>query len=140
MRSPIPWELLLLIFTVTACSTQPSSKQVANELKTVTSWTATAHMVGNFWLEGKVPHAYAKQTLQTAQKKLQEEIDTLAEVTPAENRKTVINEVEMLRETVGQMAKTVDQKDRNALTKSIEQLSNQEQAIHNLAKAVGGQS
>ncbi|MDZ8187954.1 MAG: hypothetical protein RMX96_24275 [Nostoc sp. ChiSLP02] len=139
MRSRNAWELLLLLFTATACSPQPSTQQLANELKTVTSWTATAHKVGDFWLQGSIPQAYAQRTLETAGKKLHEEIDTLVKVAPPENRNTVIARVQKLTETVEQMAKTVGRQDRNALTREIGELSEREQEIRSLAKTVGNQ-
>ncbi|MFB2894419.1 hypothetical protein ACE1CI_16035 [Aerosakkonemataceae cyanobacterium BLCC-F50] len=140
MRSRSIWKLVLLISTTTACSVQPSTESLTKELKTVTSWTETAHLVGDFWLQGNVPNAYAKQTLQTTEEKLQKEIEKLAKVTPEPNRNEVLNSVQQMQRTVGEMGTAVVQKDRDTLSKKMQQLSAQEQAINTLIKRLGGES
>lgn len=140
MRSRSIWKLVLLIFTTTACSVQPSTKSLIKELKTVTSWAATAHLVADFWLQDNVPNAYAKQTLQTTENNLKQEIKTLAKVTPEQNRNKILNSVQQLQQTVRDMETAVAQKDRNTLSQKIQQLSAQEQVIHGLIKGTGEES
>ena len=60
-----------------ACCTRFPADQLKTELQTVTSWTATARMVGEAWLKGSVPRAYAAQTLLAAEETLQEETRTI---------------------------------------------------------------
>jgi hypothetical protein len=139
MRSLRLSELLLLLSTVTACSTQPSTAHLAKELKTVKSWAATAHMVGDTWVQGSVPSAYARQTLQTAQTELQNESKTLAKVAPVGQRASALSTLHQLDQTVGQMAAIAAQHDKAAMSSHLEQLSIQEKAINQLIAASGEQ-
>lgn len=138
MRS-LKFSVLLLLSTVTACSSQPSADKLAKELQTVTSWAATAHMVGDSWLRGTVPTVYAKQTLQTAQEELQKETSALAKAAPVGDRTQVLAQLERLKYTLRQMAATVEQKDRSGLTQQVQQLALQEQALKRLVPTPGRQ-
>lgn len=140
MRSLNSWSLLLLLSTLTACSTKPSADKLTKELQTVESWAVTAHMVGDSWLRGAVPTFYAKQTLQTAQEELQKETTTLTKVAPVQDRTKVINQLQRIENAIGQMVTAVEQKDRSAMAQKIQQLSTQEQAIKRLVQTTGGQS
>ncbi|HEY9611325.1 hypothetical protein [Allocoleopsis sp.] len=101
------------------------------------SWTATAHLVGDTWMRGDVPTAYAKRTLSKTQKELQNEVDTLSQKAPAQNRTTIVIQLQRLQGTLEQMSKAVEQKDTRAMERQIQQLSAQEQSISNLAKTAG---
>ncbi|HEY9599845.1 MAG TPA: hypothetical protein V6D33_19460 [Cyanophyceae cyanobacterium] len=139
MRSLNVWGLLLLLSTVTACSSKPSAKELTKELKTVESWTQTAHMVGDSWVRETVPTPYAKQTLQKTQKELHNETDTLNKVAPTQDRKTVMEQVQRLEYTIGEMTTAVKQNDRKVMTQQLQQLSTQEQAMKALIGRKGGQ-
>lgn len=131
---------LLLLPLFTACSSQSSASELTKELKTVTSWAATAQMVGDAWTRGVVPTAYAKQTLSTAQKKLHKETDTLFKSsTDPTQRRTIIQHLQRLESTVSQMSMAVEQGDYIAMAQQLKQLSTQEQTISTLAKTVGRQ-
>ncbi len=131
--------LLLLLTILSACSSKSSSDELAKELQTVKSWTATAHLVGDTWMRGDVPTPYAKQTLSKTRTELQNEVDTLSQKAPAQNRTTLVVQLQRLQETVEQMSKAVEQKDARAMQQQIQQLSAQEQSISNLAKTTGVQ-
>lgn len=129
--------LLLLLTILSACSSKSSSDELAKELQNVKSWTATAHLVGDTWMRGDVPTSYAKQTLSKTRKELQNELNNLSENAPAQNRTTIVIQLQRLQETVEQMSKAVEQKDPRAMQQQIQQLSAQEQSISNLAKTAG---
>lgn len=129
--------LLLLLTILSACSSKSSSDELAKELQTVKSWTATAHLVGDTWIRGDVPTAYAKQTLSKTQEELQNEVDILSHKAPAQNRTTLVVQLQRLQGTVQQMSKALEQKDARAMQRQIQQLSAQEQSISNLAKTAG---
>ncbi len=139
----LPWQIssffLLLKFLI-ACSSQSSADELAKELQTVKSWTATAHMVGDLWTHGDVPTTYAKQTLEKTQEELKNETDTLSKLSiePSQHS-TVLEHLKSLEDTVSQMSKAVEQKDAQAMTQQIQQLSTQEQTIDKLVKTAGGQ-
>lgn len=132
--------LLLLLTLLTACSSKSSSEELTKELQTVSSWTATAHMVGDAWVRGSVPTAYAKQTLSTAQQELQKESDTLAQlsISPTQ-RPTLLENLHRLEQTVGQMSTAVEQADRTAMTQEIQKLSLAEQKVKKFAQSKGMQ-
>lgn len=139
MRSFNRWGLLLLISTVTACSTKPSAAQLVKELKTAASWTATAHMVGDEWLKASVPTAYTRQTLQTTQEEFHKEVETIAKVAPAQNQTAVQKQLQGIEQTLGQITKAVEQSDRPMLAQHLQQLSTQEQALDRLINATSDQ-
>ncbi len=131
----------MLLTLLSACSSKSSGNDLAKELETVTSWAATAHMVGDAWIHGSVPTAYAKQTLSTAQKKLHKQTDTLAHSsTDSTQRRAILEQLQCLESTVGQMSMAVEQKDKTAIAQQLKHLSTQEQTISTLAKFAGGQS
>lgn len=140
MQSRQVKNLLLLLTLLTACSSKSSGDDFSKELETVTSWAATAQMVGDAWIHDKVPTAYAYQTLSKAQKKLQEETEKLAHSSTDPKQHNIIQNIQRLESTVGQMSKAVEQKDCNAITKQLKQLSTQQQTLNTLAKTAGGQN
>ncbi len=49
---------LLLLIILSACSSKSSADELTKDLQKVTSWAATADMVGDAWTHGNVPTAY----------------------------------------------------------------------------------
>lgn len=129
---------LLLLTSLAACSRQSSADEVAKELKTVESWTATAETVGDAWIRGNVPVAYAKQTLTKAQEELHKEADKLGKNAAAKASTDMQEQLKLLEDTVGKMSAAVEKKDSQAMIQQIQQLSTQEQRISKLAQATGG--
>ena len=128
---------LLLLIILTACSST-SADELTKELQNVTSWAATANMVGDAWIHGNVPTAYTKETLSTAQKNLHKEKETLSHssIDPMQ-RRMIVENLQRLESIVSQMSKAVEQKDYHAISQQIKQLSNQEKKLSTLAKAGG---
>ena len=133
--------LLLITLLTSSCSKKTSAESLKKELETVTSWAATAHMVGEAWTRGAVPTVYAQQTLKTTQEKLQEQTDTLSKSSIAiKKRQTVLKPLQQLRQTIDQMSIALEKKDRTAIATQLKQLATEEQTIRRLAKPVGEQS
>lgn len=130
---------LLLLTVLTGCSGTEADK-LTKELQTVTSWAATAEMTSEAWMQGNVPTAFAKQTLSTAQKKLHKQTETIAQSSydPAQ-RRTILEHLQSLESTVGQMSIAVEQEDRIAIAQQLQQLSIQEQTVIILANTAGKQ-
>jgi hypothetical protein len=129
--------LLLLAFT---CCTHTPSDQLKTELQTITSWTATARMVGEAWLKGAVPNAYAAHTLQTADESLSEAIRTLSEQSSegvAELQTSLTGQARSLKQLVEQMRAAIENRDGSALPQLLKQLEGEEQTIRTLAKNGG---
>ncbi|PYS45557.1 MAG: hypothetical protein DMF68_21990 [Acidobacteria bacterium] len=132
-----------LIFTaltlLTACSS-PSDK-LTKELKTISSWAATASLVGEALMKGSVPVAYAKRTLETAEQKLQDESKMLEKSSdiPNDERTRAQVEINRIQGLVGQMRTAIEGKDQAALSQSIGQLMIEERSIKSFIKNVSGQ-
>ena len=65
--------LSVLCFSLTACG----DASTAQALQTVTSWAATAHLVGDAWVAHAAPQAYVVQTLRHARRQLHTQLRTL---------------------------------------------------------------
>ena len=135
---------LLLLLALTCCSRTPSD-QLKTELQTVTSWTATARMVGETWLRGAVPHAYAKHTLlmaetslQEATKALEQERQQLPEGASALHA-SIVNQSRSTEQLINQMRVTIEKRDGEALFQLLKQLERDEQVIKALARSGGVQ-
>lgn len=129
MRSLTCWQLALLLTTLTACSAPSAAEKRTKELETVASWVATAHMVGDAWLQNAVPAVYAQQTLHSTQQELHKETDAIAKVTSTQERSQVLAKLQRLEQTIGQMSTAVAQNNRPHLQQQLQQLTVQQQAI-----------
>ncbi|MDF5733156.1 MAG: hypothetical protein PUP92_35510, partial [Rhizonema sp. PD38] len=121
-----------------SCSSNPY-EDLSKELKTVSSWAATAHMVGEASIRGTVSTAYAKETLKKSREKLQEQTDKLSKSPEARHNK-VLEPLQQLQKTISQMSIAVEQKDNKAIATQLEHLSRQEKTIRTLAKQVSEKS
>jgi len=130
---------MLPIITLAACGQSPD-EQLQSEIKTVSSWTATAQMAGEAWAEGDVPDAYARRTLETAQENLQETAETLktTEEIPANQKSQAEEQINSLRQTLNRMQAAVESDDKQSLAQSLDQLNEQKQALEAFAKSAGG--
>lgn len=131
--------LVLLTLALTYC-TRPPADQLKNELQTVASWAATARVVGEAWLKGDVPHAYATKTLSNAQETLQEEAKTIEELKPEAGtglRDQLLNQTRSAAQVIDQMRAAVEKRDHQALAQLVKQLEAEEQAVKATAKSGG---
>src|SRR5215210_2541871 len=78
MKRKLSHLLMLPIITLATCGQSPG-EHLQSEMKTASSWTATAQMAAEAWTRGAVPHTYARRTLETAQENLQEAAEALKE-------------------------------------------------------------
>ncbi|MDT5061860.1 MAG: hypothetical protein QOH63_2319 [Acidobacteriota bacterium] len=141
MRAVRLWSLSLLLLAFTCCAQSPAD-QLKAELQTITSWTATARMVGEAWLKGYLPNAYAARTLRTAQETISDEAKTIQEQSSegvAELHTSLMGQARSLEQLIGQMRAAVENRDGNALAPLLRQLEGEEQTIKALAKNGGVQ-
>ena len=137
MRSLHSGILLLLLIILSACSSKYSEvDELAKDLKTVTSWAATANMTGDAWIRGNVPTVYAKQALQKAQQEIIKETVTLDKEVPAQNHRQLLEQLKNLQQTVGQMSTAVEQENRTIVAQQIQQLLIEKQALNALTKTI----
>lgn len=141
MRGVRVGSLSLFLLAFTCCAKSPAD-QLKAQLQTVTSWTATARMVGEAWLKGYLPHAYTARTLRTAQETISEEAKTIQGENPsevAELHASVLGQARSLEQLIGQMRAAVENRDGSALSQQLKQLEGEEETIKALAKSGGVQ-
>jgi hypothetical protein len=141
MRAVHLWSLSLLLLAFNGCTQSPAD-QLKAELQTVTSWTATARMVGEAWLKGYLPRAYAARTLRTAQETISEEAKTIQGQSSegvAELHTSLMSEAQSLEQLIGQMHEAVEYGDGSTLAPLLKQLEGEEQTVKALAKNGGVQ-
>ncbi|MDF5719142.1 MAG: hypothetical protein PUP91_01350 [Rhizonema sp. PD37] len=130
--------LLLLTLLNISCSINPN-ENLSKELKTVSSWAATAHMVGEASIRGTVPTAYAKETLKKSLEKIQQETEKLSKSPEAQEEK-VLEPLQQLQQIITQMSIAVEQKDNKEIATQLQRLSRQEKKIRTLEKQVSAKS
>lgn len=129
---------IVVILSITACNSQPTSQKLSQEIETVSSWAATAHLTGESWLNQDVPTIYAKQTLEKSRDELKKETKTIRKIAASSNQSSIQNQLQQLQSTIASLATGIDQQDRQAVTQSLRELSNQEKALHSLSEQTGG--
>jgi hypothetical protein len=120
--------LYVLCFFLTACG----DASTAQTLQAVTSWAATAHLVGDAWRAHAAPQAYAVQTLRYARRQLHTQLRTLQShppSAPAEARAALADHLQRLEHTVRQMLTAVRQEDAAALGHWLTQLAREQEAM-----------
>src|SRR4051812_44840225 len=76
--------LMLLCFALTiSCRERSSSVELKDEMETVSSWAATAQMVGEEWTRGSIPAAYAQRTLRTTLETFERETESINKLSAA---------------------------------------------------------
>ncbi|MEH2390341.1 MAG: hypothetical protein V7K21_01260 [Nostoc sp.] len=71
---------LLILTLLASCSGKNSAEDMDKETQSVSSWLATANMVGDAWISGAVPNIYAEQTLKRATEELRKEKEKIDEI------------------------------------------------------------
>lgn len=123
--------ILLLLIPISACRARSPAGEFNTELETVQSWAATAHMVGEAWTKDTVPIAYTEQTLQTAQQTLQEELNTIREMSavPIDQRTRALESARHLQQIIRQMQAAIERKDYAAMAEQVKELTTAEQTL-----------
>ena len=130
---------LLLCGGLAGCSVQSPEDQLSTGLATTRSWAATAELVGEAWSSGAVPTIYAQQTLQTAQKLLQQEAPALeqSQALNAAQHTTLATIQQRLAQALPELADSLAQNDRAAVTQRVAEIRAQEQALQALERELG---
>lgn len=132
---------LVLLISLSACSSQSPADKLRQELQTVSSWVSTSRMVGEALQNGKVPNAYAARTLEAAGQNLQEESRTLEKSSdiPTEGRANAQAQIARLQQIIGQLKASVEGKDTASLSKEMEKLALEEQSLKSSFKGDSNQ-
>lgn len=133
--------IIVMLSTSIACAACGASAQAAtgDEIKTVSSWAATAGTACEAWLRQQVPDAYAEQTLQAAAQSLDEENAALTKLEPSQQRAALITHLQQLSPLLQTMVQALKQRDRAALADDLGMLRAEQQGLAALAQQVGTQ-
>jgi hypothetical protein len=127
----------LLALILIGCSNQSKSDKLVKELEAISSWTATAQMVGETWTQGTVPQTYAKQTLAKTRQELAKEAQMLSQPELARQQPQLPKRIRQLEQIVQQMTIAIEQNNKPAIARQIQQLNATQQQLDELAKVQG---
>ncbi len=121
----------LSLLLTCACGSRSPDEQLQTELRTVSSWAATARKVCEDWQGGRVPSGYARQSLPAAQEELQKEGETLAQNSgiPADRRAGAQGQIARLKQMIGQAQAAIEHADGGALAQALQQLTDEAQTL-----------
>jgi hypothetical protein len=121
----------LLIACIGACSKSPEEAEAAS-VAAIRSWTATARLAGESWLQDKTPSDYTRTTLEKAETTLRQEFAALES---AEQSRLMDSDVDLLRQPADvaqRMAAAVQRADRRAVAAEVIALASLDARIGSL--------
>jgi hypothetical protein len=109
-RSPRAALAVLVAFLAVGCGRAPETVP-----KTAVSWGATAQRVGEAWLAGEVPDAYAARTLRSARERLGAEGHALRSSAPDARAGDLVDGLAALEQAVARLEAALGRHDRGAV-------------------------
>ena len=133
--------LVVMLALLAGCGSQGPTSTLADELKTVRSWVATVQMAADAWSRGRVPSAYAKETLLVAQAELKQERQMITQLAgiDAAQRAHMTQQFDRVQHITDTLRTSVENGDHAAATRELLGLAQAEQALVSAAKASGNQ-
>ncbi|MEH2252703.1 hypothetical protein [Nostoc sp.] len=133
---------LLIVILLASCSGKTSAEDMEKETQSVSSWVATANMVGDAWIRGAVPNKYAEQTLKKAQEELRKEKEKIDEIKLSKDvrehdKSILLTEVLQLANNTEEMSRAVAQKNRSAVRQKLGELAAEKRSLNKLRKVAG---
>lgn len=133
---------LLILTLLASCSSKNSAEDMDKETQSVSSWVATANMVGDAWIRGAVPNKYAEQTLERATEELQKEKNKIDKIKLSKdvsehNRSLLLAEVLQLANKIEEMSRAVAKKNNSEVQQKLGELAVEKQALNKLIKVAG---
>jgi len=122
--------LMSSLLLISSCASSNPSEALQQEVKTLISWVETTRMVGQAWQAGSVPSAYAARTFQTAQDTLQQESETIQNLSIAEvTRADLRANIQQMQNSLGQAEVALKNSDRAGVNAAMTQLTAAEQIL-----------
>ncbi|MHC5758640.1 hypothetical protein [Nostoc sp.] len=133
---------LLILALLASCSAKTSAEDMDKETQNVSSWVATANMVGDAWIRDVVPNKYAEQTLKKAQQELQKEKEKIDEIklskdVSEDDKSILLAEVLKLGNKTEEISRAVAQKNRSAVRQKLIELAAEKRSLNKLRKVAG---
>ncbi|MBN3881707.1 MAG: hypothetical protein V7K64_22815 [Nostoc sp.] len=133
---------LLILTLLASCSAKTSAEDMDKETQNISSWVATANMVGDAWIRDVVPNKYAEQTLKKAQQELQKEKEKIDEIklskdVSEDDKSILLAEVLKLGNKTEEISRAVAQKNRSAVRQKLIELAAEKRSLNKLRKVAG---
>ncbi|MHC5850659.1 hypothetical protein [Nostoc sp.] len=133
---------LLILALLASCSAKTSAEDMDKETQNISSWVATANMVGDAWIRDVVPNKYAEQTLKKAQQELQKEKEKIDEIKLSKDvsehdKSILLAEVLKLGNKTEEISRAVAQKNRSAVRQKLIELAAEKLSLNKLRKVAG---
>jgi hypothetical protein len=123
-RRTVTGVVLLCLALSVSCRGRSPAAELKSEMEAVSSWAATAQMVGEEWARGAVPAAYARRTLRSARETFGLETETINGL-PAvgqELRTESLGRLQELEQSVARMEQGVERDDRGRVEEEVGRL------------------
>jgi len=117
-----------LLLSAAACSKSPE-KQASESVGTIRSWTATARLVSESWLQHKVPTVYARSTLEKAGTSLAQEVGMLEAAPPPPDVRGELGLLRAPAASARRIAQAVERDDRAAVQRELATLAGLDERI-----------
>ena len=130
---------LLVTICLTSCTSKSSSEEVNKEIQNVTSWSATAHMVGDAWIHDVLPQKYAEETLKKSHEEIVKSRDNIVKIQTSQQgsqqpKSVLLSEVSILASKTEKISIAVAQTNREEVQKSLKELEAESGVLKRLRK------
>lgn len=128
---------LLMLTLATSCGGKTPTEDMLNEAQNVSSWAATANMVGDAWIRKAVPSNYAQQTLKKAQEELLKESGNIVQIKPSSDtteryKSVLLADTLQLANTTKQISIAVTQKNRTLVQRQLRELATEARSLNHV--------
>ncbi|MEH1839434.1 MAG: hypothetical protein V7L20_11825 [Nostoc sp.] len=133
---------LLILTLLASCSGKTSVEDMEKQIQDISSWVATANMIGDAWLRNVVPNKYAEQTLKKATEELRKEKEKIDKIKLSKDvtkhdKSQLLAEVIQFANKVEEMSRYVGQKNRSEVQQKLGELAIEERSLNKLKKVAG---
>ena len=126
--------MAIAAIALAACS-GPPDKQAKQGLESLHSWAQSANMVGEEWLRGAVPDAYARTALQSfAKKAKKEQKQALSGKLPAATRQFLVEGFGAVILAADSLRSAVDRRDRHGTVTIMGALAARARAVDSVKR------
>lgn len=130
---------VLIALCITSCSGNSSSEDLNKEIQNVSSWSATAYMVGDAWIHGAVPKKSAEQTLKTAAAEILRERENIEKMqisqkTIQRHQSVLLAKALLLANKTKKISKAIAQANRKEVKTSLEELELESKMLKRLRR------
>ncbi|WP_375506968.1 hypothetical protein [uncultured Nostoc sp.] len=131
---------LLILTLLASCSGKSSVEDMEKETKNISSWVATANMVGDAWIRHVVPNKYAEQTLKKSTEELRKEKDKIDKIKLSKDvtehdKSLLLAEVIQITNKTEEMSRAVGEKNRLEVRQKLGELAAEERSLNKLKKS-----